>query len=39
LTGAVSDEGITQKVKDRTLLLSAGVNHCQDAFNKSAAQV
>jgi hypothetical protein len=39
LSDPVSDEGITQKVEAKTLLLAAGFNHGQDAFNKSAAHV
>jgi hypothetical protein len=39
LTDAVSDESIPQKIKNRTLLLAAGFNHGQDAFDKPAAEV
>ena len=39
MTGAISDERIAQKVKDRPLLLATGFNHRQDAFDKAAAQI
>jgi hypothetical protein len=34
-----SNEGIPQKVKDSALLLTAGFNHCQDAFHKAATPI
>jgi hypothetical protein len=39
LSGAIRKQRITQKVKNRPLLLATGFNHREDAFHKSTAQV
>jgi hypothetical protein len=39
LTGAISDERIPHKVKDRTLLQATGLNDRQDAFDKAVARI
>jgi hypothetical protein len=39
LTGAISDERITQKAEDGALLLATGFHYGQDALNKPAAVI
>jgi hypothetical protein len=39
LTGAISDQRVTQKVKDRSLLLATGFNDRQDALDKATAAI
>jgi hypothetical protein len=39
LAVSISQQGGTQEVKDRALLLATGFNHGQDTFDKAAASI